>query len=87
MSQFRSLNFKWEFMHNNTFSDVAKLTRKFFEHKRFTREKIMKSPDLNLIENLWSIVKIKLYEGYKQYNSKTSMWRAIKITMSEIESA
>ena len=28
------------------------------------------SPDLNPIKNLWSIVKIKLYEASKQYNSK-----------------
>ena len=42
--------------------------------ERFTREKIMEwrvsSPDLNSIENLWSIVKMKLYESGKQYNCK-----------------
>ncbi|CAI9721779.1 Hypothetical predicted protein [Octopus vulgaris] len=29
-------------------------------------------PDLNPIENLWSIVKQKLYEGGKPYNSKVN---------------
>ena len=43
------------------------------------------SPDLNLIKNLWSIVKMKLYEGSKQYSSKADLWEAIKTTVSEIE--
>ena len=62
------------------------LPMNFFEHKRFTKEKIW-SPDLYLIKNLQSIVKMKLYEGGKQYNSKTDLWETIKITMSEIEPA
>ena len=39
-------------------------------------------PDPNPIKNLWSIVKMELYEAGKQYN-----WKAIKTTMSEIEPA
>ena len=31
------------------------------------------SPDVNPIKNLWSIVKMKLYEGCQHYNSKTDM--------------
>ena len=42
----------------------------FFEHKRFTGEKIREwapsSPNLNPIKKLYSIVKMKLYEGDKQ---------------------
>ena len=34
------------------------------------------SPDLNFIENLWSIVKSKIYRGGKQYASK-ELWNAI----------
>ena len=45
------------------------------------------SPDLNLIKNLWSIVKMKLYEGSKQYNSTADLLEAIEITMSETEPA
>ena len=52
------------------------------------REEIMEwppsSPDLNLIENLWSIVKIKLYRGEKHYNSKAYLEYEIKIIISEM---
>ena len=36
------------------------------------------SPDVNSIENLWSIVKRKLYEAGKQYHSKKELKEAIK---------
>ena len=89
---FQSYSFKVKrvFMHNNVPSHVSKLTYEFFEHERFTGDKIMEwppSPDLNLIENLQSIVKVKLYEGGKQYNSKADLWKAIKTTKLEIEPA
>ena len=41
--------------------------------------------DLNPIENLQLIVKVKLYESGKQYNSNVILQEAIKTTMSEIE--
>ena len=45
------------------------------------------SSDLNLIKNLWSLVKMKLYNGSKPYNSKTDLWEAIKTSVLEIEPA
>ena len=82
-SQFHSLKVKCVSMHDNAPSHVYKLTRKFFEHKKFIAKKIMEQPpsslDLNPIENLWSIVKIKLYEGV------VDLWEAIKTSRSEIE--
>ena len=64
-------------MHDNAPSHISKLTCEFFEYKRFIREKIKKwppsSPDQNLIKNLWSVVKMELYEGGKQYNSKADL--------------
>ena len=45
------------------------------------------SLDLNPIKNLWSVVKMKLYEDGKQYNCKADLLEAIKTTMLEIESA
>ena len=53
-------------MHDNASS------RELFEHKRLTGKKITEWPlsslYLNLIENLVSILKMKLYEDSKQYN-------------------
>ena len=43
------------------------------------------NPVQNPIESLWSIVKMKLYVGGKQYNSKANLWEAIETTMSDIE--
>ena len=64
---------------------------KFFEHKKFTGKKIMEwlpsSPELNSIKNLWSIMKMKLYKGGKQYNSKVDIWNAMKTFIEEIEPA
>ena len=38
-------------------------------------------------QNLWSLVKMKLFEGGKQHDSKADLWKAIKTTMSEIDPA
>ena len=69
-------------MYYNAPSHISKLTHKFFEHVRFIEGKIMEwppsSPDLNLIGNLWSVVKMKLYKGAKQYNSKADIWKETK---------
>ena len=43
------------------------------------------SPDLNPIDNLWAIVKAKLYEGGKPYNNKNDLWDSIKTICSNIE--
>ena len=45
------------------------------------------SPDVNLIENLWSIMKMKLYDSGKLYNSKADLSEAIKTMILEIEPA
>ena len=78
-------------MHQNPPSHVSKLTREIFEHKKVTGVKIMEwllsNPDLNLTENLWSILKMKLYERSLLYNKKPDPWEAITTTISEIEPA
>ena len=43
--------------------------------------------DLNPIKNSWSLVKIKFYEGGKQYSSKTDLWKASKTIIWETEPA
>ena len=78
-------------MQNNAPCCVFKFTYEFFKHKRFTEEKITEwqqtSPDLNPIKNLWSIIKMKLYDGSKQHNHKEGLWKAIKTGISETEHA
>ena len=76
-------------MHEKFLSYVTKLTREFFQHIWRPGMKIMElplsNPDLNRIENLWSIVKIKLHEDGENSNSKADLVAAIKSTISEIE--
>ena len=36
------------------------------------------SPDLNTIENLWSIVKQRVYADGKQYSSNDALWEGVK---------
>ena len=42
-------------------------------------------PDLNLTENLWSILKQKIYEGGRQFTSKQQLWEAILTSCKEIQ--
>jgi transposase len=82
-------------MHDNAPSHAANATRQFLERKGISGRKLMMwppaSPDLNPIENLWSIVKKKIYVGGKQYDNKKDLWDAIhtackNINSNEIES-
>ncbi|CAJ0957317.1 unnamed protein product [Ranitomeya imitator] len=43
------------------------------------------SPDLNPIENLWSIIKHKIYEGGRQFTPKQQLWEAILTSCKEIQ--
>ena len=45
------------------------------------------SPDLNPIENLWSIIKRRVYPGDKQYSNKTELWEAIKNVCATLKPA
>ncbi len=40
--------------------------------------------DLNPIENLWSILEMKIYEGGRQYTFKQQLWEAILPSSNEI---
>ena len=42
------------------------------------------SPDLNCIENLWSIVKQKAYKGGKQFDNKDDLWVAVRSAFNEV---
>ena len=80
--QSRTFKRKAIFMHDNAPSHVSSFTHDFLGQKGFEESKIMtwpaQSPDLNPIENLWSIVKMRVYPGTKQYTSKAELWTAIQ---------
>lgn len=69
------------FMHDNAPAHAAKKTTSFLDTIGISDEHLMiwppSSPDLNPIENIWSLVKEKLYRESKQYNSLDELWQAI----------
>ena len=77
------------FMQDNAPSHAAKNTIESLAAMGIKGEKIMvwppSSPDLNPIENLWSILKRNIYEGGRQYTSKQQLWEAILAYANEIQ--
>ena len=78
---------KMVFMQDNAPSHSAHLTTDYLKKVLVKNGKIMDwpacSPDLNPIENLWSILKRKVYEGGKQYLTKDDLWNAISMAARE----
>lgn len=89
--QLRGFNVKCVFIKDNSPSRLTEVTLKFYNRKRFTEEKSMEWPptisDVNPFENLWSSAKTKLYEGGKQYDSKTDNLKAMKTMLIENQPA
>ncbi len=77
------------FMHDNAPSHAAKNTSVSLAAMGIKGEKLMvwppSSPDLNPIENLWRILKRKIYEGGRQLASKQQLWEAILTSCKEIQ--
>lgn len=69
------------FMHDNAPSHSARSTTVFLDSLGFQGEKLMAwppcSPDLNPIENFWSLLKGEIYAGGRQYTSKSALWDAV----------
>lgn len=69
------------FMHDNAPSHAAKATGTFLASLGFKGESLMTwppcSPDLNPIEQLWSILKREVYKGGQQFTSKEALWNKI----------
>ena len=68
-------------MHDNNPSHASRYTRDFCTSKGIKDAKLMVwpplSPDINPIENLWFVVKQRLYEAGKQYYNKNELKKAI----------
>ena len=77
-------------MQDNAPSHAAHLTTSFLKKILVKKGEIMEwpacSPDLNPIENLWSILKTEVYAGGKQYSSKEDLGNAINTTAKGISS-
>lgn len=70
------------FMQDNAPSHRSQFTSNFLQSIGICRDSLMEwppnSPDLNPIENLWSIIKQRLYCDGQQYHSKEQVWKAIE---------
>ena len=77
------------FMHDNAPSHAARYTQEAIAKFGFKEACLMVwpacSPDLNPIENFWSLLKRKVYEDGKQYSSKNFLWDAIQSCAAAIE--
>ena len=69
------------FMHDNAPSHASKATASFLATLGIKGKALMTwppcSPDLNPIEQLWSILKRNVYEGGRQFSSKDALWDKI----------
>uniref|UniRef100_A0A3P8VSW3 Tc1-like transposase DDE domain-containing protein n=1 Tax=Cynoglossus semilaevis TaxID=244447 RepID=A0A3P8VSW3_CYNSE len=69
------------FMQDNAPSHASKYSTAWLARKGLKEEKLMTwppcSPDLNPIENLWSLIKCEIYKEGKQYTSLNSVWEAV----------
>ncbi|CAI9612864.1 unnamed protein product [Staurois parvus] len=77
------------FMHYNAPSHAAKNTSASMAAMGIKRREswcgLHPPPDLNPIENLWSILKQKIYEGGRQFTSKQQLWEAILTSCKQIQ--
>ena len=77
-------------MQDNAPSHSARATKEYLASLGFKNQKLMvwppNSPDLNPIENLWAIIKRKVYSNGKQFSSKTELWEAIQGAMRSLDS-
>ena len=67
------------FQQDNAPIHVSRSTRRWFENRNVPLlDWPNRSPDLNPIENLWSILAKRVYANYKQYNTVEEPKRAIR---------
>lgn len=77
------------FMQDNAPSHASQFTKAFLQDNGFSGNKLMDwpaaSPDLNPIENFWSLFKQKLYANGKQFSNKTELWHGITTTFAKMD--
>ena len=84
-----ALKRKMIFMHESAPSQAAHYTREALTKFGFKEAHLMLwpacSPDLDPIENFWSILKCKTYKDCKQYSSKNCLWEAIQSCAAAVD--
>lgn len=77
----------WKFQQDNAPIHKAKSTMKCFEEKKIPlfQPWPAKSPDLNIIENVWSILAREVYKHGRQYANKAELTDAIKSCWKNID--
>ena len=76
-------------MHDNALSHAANNTSESLAAMGIKVDTLMVwppcFPDLNPIENLWSVIKSSVLDGGRQFTSKQQLWEAILSTCKTIE--
>ena len=76
------------FMHDNAPCHAAKATIKCLEGLGFKDKALMvwppNSPDINPIENLWAIIKQRVYADGRQFSTLPELWKAIQLESAAI---
>ena len=76
------------FMHDNAPCHAARATIKCLQGLGFKDETLMvwppNSPDINPIENLWAIIKQRVYVDGRQFSTLSELWKAIQLESAAI---
>ena len=76
------------FMQDNAPHYASKFSKKFLKaqdlHGSNLRDWPPNNPDLNPIENFWTITKRRVYADGQQFNSPDALWRRIQSVYSNI---